>query len=37
MADKTGQDGILGSAMRVKVTTTGTYSNTVLSVKVSTR
>ena len=37
MADNTVQDGIHGSAMRVKVTTTGTYSNTILSVKVSVR
>jgi hypothetical protein len=37
MSDNTVQDGVLGSAMRVKVTTTGTYSNTVLSVKVSVR
>lgn len=37
MADNTVQDGILASLMRVKVTTTGTYSNTILSVKVSVR
>jgi hypothetical protein len=37
MADNTVQDGILGSAMRVKITTTGTYANTLLSVKVSAR
>jgi hypothetical protein len=37
MADNTVQDGVLGSAMRVKLTSTGTYSNTVLSVKVSAR
>lgn len=37
MADNTLQDGILGSAMRVKLITTGTYSNTAVSVKVSTR
>ena len=37
MADDTAQDGVLGSAMRVKVTSTGTYSNTTLSVKISAR
>jgi hypothetical protein len=37
MADNTLQDGILGSAMRVKLITTGTYSNTTISVKVSAR
>lgn len=37
MADNTVQDGILGSAMRVKITSTGTYANTVLSVKISAR
>lgn len=37
MADNTVQDGILGSAMRVKVATTGTYANTIISVKVSVR
>lgn len=37
MADNTVQDGILGSAMRVKITTTGTYASTLLSVKVSAR
>ena len=37
MADNTLQDGILGSAMRVKLVTTGTYSNTTVSVKVSAR
>lgn len=37
MADNTVQDGILASLMRVKVTTTGTYSNTILAVRVSTR
>lgn len=37
MADNTLQDGILGSAMRVKLVTTGTYSNTTLSVKLSAR
>lgn len=37
MADNTVQDGILGSAMRVKLTSTGTYANTIMSVKVSAR
>ena len=36
-ADDTFVDGVLGSAMRVKLVTTGTYSNTVLSVKLSAR
>jgi hypothetical protein len=35
MADDTAIDGILGSALRAKITTTGTYSNTAFSVKVS--
>lgn len=37
MTDNTVQDGILGSAMRVKLTSTGTYANTIMSVKVSAR
>jgi hypothetical protein len=37
MSDNTVQDGILGSLMRAKVTSTGTYSNTILSVKISVR
>lgn len=37
MADNTVQDGILGSNLRAKITSTGTYSNTLLSVKVSAR
>lgn len=37
LADNTVQDGILGSAMRVRVTTTGTYANSLLSVKMSAR
>lgn len=37
MSDDTVQDGILGSAMRVKLTSTGNYSNTIISVKVSVR
>jgi hypothetical protein len=37
MADDTVKDGVLGSAMRVKLTTTGTYVNTLLSVKMSAR
>ncbi len=35
MADNTLQDGVLGSAMRVKLLTTGTYANTIISVKLS--
>lgn len=37
ISDDTFVDGVLGSAMRVKLATTGTYSNTVLSVKMSAR
>ena len=37
MADNTAQDGVLGSAMRVKLVTVGTYANTILSVKLSAR
>lgn len=37
MADDTVQDGVLGSLMRAKVTTVGTYANTILSVKISAR
>ena len=37
MADDTVKDGILGSSMRVKLLTTGTYANTVMSVKASAR
>lgn len=37
LADDTFVDGVLGSAMRVKLATVGTYSNTVLSVKLSAR
>lgn len=37
LADDTCVDGVLGSAMRVKLTSTGTYSNTIISVKVSVR
>ena len=37
LADDTFVDGVLGSAMRVKLLTTGTYSNTVLSLKLSAR
>lgn len=37
MADNTVQDGVIGSAMRVKLTSTGTYANTIMSVKVSVR
>ena len=37
MSDNTAQDGVLGSAMRVKLVTVGTYANTILSVKLSAR
>ena len=37
MADNTFQDGFLGAAMRAKLVTTGTYSKTILSVKLSAR
>jgi hypothetical protein len=37
LADDTFVDGVLGSAMRVKLVTTGTYANTLLSVKLSAR
>lgn len=37
MADNAVLDGILGSAIRVKATTTGVHSNSVLSVKLSAR
>lgn len=37
LADDTCIDGVLGSAMRVKLTSTGTYANTIISVKVSAR
>ncbi len=37
LADDTFVDGVLGSAMRVKLVTTGTYANTILSVKLSAR
>jgi hypothetical protein len=37
LTDDTCVDGILGSAMRVKITSVGTYANTALSVKVSAR
>jgi hypothetical protein len=37
MSDNTCQDGVLGSALRAKITTTGTYANTSLAVKVSAR
>jgi hypothetical protein len=30
MADNTVQDGVLGTLMRAKITSTGTYSNTIL-------
>ena len=37
MADDTVQDGVLGTLMRAKITSTGTYANTLLSVKISAR
>lgn len=38
MADNTCQDGMLGSALRVKITTTGTYAgNTFLAIRASCR
>lgn len=37
MADDTVQDGVLGSLMRAKITSTGIYANTLLSVKISAR
>jgi hypothetical protein len=37
LADDTFVDGVLGPAMRAKLVTTGTYSNTILSVKLSAR
>jgi hypothetical protein len=37
LADNTFVDGFLGSALRAKIVTTGTYANTLLSVKASVR
>jgi hypothetical protein len=37
MADNTCQDGVLGSALRVKMTSTGTYASTGLNVRASVR
>lgn len=37
LADDTCVDGVLGDALRVKLTTTGTYVNTTLSVKLIAR
>lgn len=37
LADDTCVDGVLGDALRVKLTTTGTYSNTTLSCKLIAR
>jgi hypothetical protein len=37
LADNTFVDGVLGSAMRVKLLTTGTYVGSVMSVKISAR
>ena len=35
MADDAVQDGFLGAALRAKITSVGTYSNTTLSVKIN--
>ena len=37
LSDDTCVDGVLGDALRVKLTTTGTYANTTLSVKLIAR
>jgi hypothetical protein len=37
MADNTVQDGVLGSALRATITTTGTYGSTSLSVRANRR
>jgi hypothetical protein len=37
MADNTYQDGCMGSSWRAKITTTGTYANTNLVVRVESR
>ncbi len=37
MTDNTVQDGVLGSALRAKITTTGTYASTSLAVRASVR
>lgn len=37
LSDDTCVDGVLGNALRVKITTTGIYSNTTLSVKLIAR
>lgn len=37
LADDTAIDGILGDRLRVKITTTGTYSNTTISVRTAVR
>lgn len=37
MTDNTCQDGILGSALRAKITTTGTYANSSVSMRASVR
>jgi hypothetical protein len=37
LPDNTCIDGIFGASLRVKLVTTGTYANTSLSVKISTR
>ena len=37
LGDNTAKDGIMGAAMRAKITSVGTYANTVLSVKINAR
>jgi hypothetical protein len=37
MADNTYQDGIMGSCWRAKITTTGTYANTNIVVRLEGR
>jgi hypothetical protein len=37
MTDNTAQDGVLGSSLRAKITTVGTYVNTSVSVRASVR
>lgn len=37
LSDDTCVDGVLGDALRVKITTTGTYANSTLSVKLIAR
>lgn len=37
MADNTVQDGVMGSSWRAKLTTTGTYANTSMSLRMDAR